>query len=624
MRGREDSGRETAAVPARGGLPERTLRQDELRATRSPAAADDDIFGDLYLDFEDEPTRTPIDRIEGQPPAREPTFEPDPDDGADAYEEVGGPDAAVPAAGHDADTRYDADTGHDTDEGHDTGGGHDAGDGYGVADPAHDADTEHEGDSEYDADWDIDWDADPADSAVGGPEPEPEPEPGPGPGPGSGTGFHTDPVAPATTRHGAGEFAHRDDEFAPPGPAPRSVWDQAPRPAETFATEPEPVPHTVTPPAMAPGPQTPAVAPPVPAPPTIAGSADATMPAAHAVPPPMPAAPPPVAAAPPMPTSPPPEPAPQGTLPLSEPGYADDEPDVPTTSRSDSLRRGDADDDTDEPLGPPLGIQASAWSTSSHPGRRRAARRERRGLGPELTARDNDDRYAATGEVFIVADGLGGHPAGWYAADVAVRTLVAELAGADLSAGWSDRLGAAIAVADLAVRRHGVGEYEGMRTTVVAAVMQHGRLHLAGCGDSVCWLVRGGRAFRLTEQGNAAEFGRPWLLTSTPLGGSQAPEPELQRLELHPGDRIVLSTDGVGHLPDETIADLVHGDPFHAALALTRTAVESGDDDATAVVVECDALPVPEGHRAGADPREAAEDASNRPGALRSDGGTAW
>ncbi|MET7300330.1 PP2C family serine/threonine-protein phosphatase [Embleya sp. NPDC005575] len=544
MRGRGDSGRETT-VPARGGFPERTLRQDELRAERPPAA-DDDIFGDLYLDldFEDAPTREPAERIE---PVQRPTYAPTP-----------------------ASTTFDDEFAAEPEPDYEP-----------EPDRAHEPDADHAADRAH--------------------APAPEADPGPAP----------------------------NAAAAAPEAASRSLWDQAPRPTETFATGPDaadrvsdPVPHTVTPRAVRPDARTPAPPPPVPGPPTVAGgSADTTLAAGHAVPPPP--------AVPPMPTSPPPVPEPQTELlpaavPMSEPVEDADELDVPTTSRSDSLRRAETAEEDSARSGPPLGVQASAWSTSSHPGRRRAARRERRGLGPELTARDNDDRYAATGEVFIVADGLGGHPAGWYAADVAVRTLVAELAAADLSAGWSDRLSAAIAVADLAVRRHGVAQYEGMRTTVVAAVLQHGRLHLAGCGDSVCWLVRGGRAFRLTEQGNAAEFGRPWLLTSTPLGGSQAPEPELQRIELHPGDRVVLATDGVGHLPDETVADLVHGDPFHAATTLTRTAVESGDDDATAVVVECDALPVPEGHRSGADPREQPEDASGAPKALRSDGGTAW
>lgn len=304
---------------------------------------------------------------------------------------------------------------------------------------------------------------------------------------------------------------------------------------------------------------------------------------------------------------PPPVPPPPGPIPPIPPVEAEE-----ATSRTDSVaRRRDQDA---RPTAGDVEVQASAWSAASHPGRRRAVRRERLGLGPELTARDNDDRYAATGSVFVVADGLGGHPSGWYAADVACRTLVADLAAADLSAGWSDRLRASIAVADLAVRRHGHGQtYEGMRTTVVAAVIQDGRLHLAGCGDSVCWLVRGGAAFRLTEQGNAADLGRPWLLTSTPLGGSQQPDPELQRIELHPGDRVVLATDGVGHLPDETVADLIHGDPFHAATTLTVTAVQSGDDDATAVVIECEALPT--ASSAAAPPRaRPAESGAEGPG----------
>ncbi|MEU8133011.1 protein phosphatase 2C domain-containing protein [Streptodolium elevatio] len=319
---------------------------------------------------------------------------------------------------------------------------------------------------------------------------------------------------------------------------------------------------------------------------------DATVPSIRALPTDTPAVPPP------------PVPPPPGPIPPAEADEA--------TSRTDSVaRRRDQDA---RPTAGDVEVQASAWSAASHPGRRRAMRRERLGLGPELTARDNDDRYAATGSVFVVADGLGGHPSGWYAADVACRTLVADLAAADLSAGWSDRLRASIAVADLAVRRHGHGQtYEGMRTTVVAAVIQDGRLHLAGCGDSVCWLVRGGAAFRLTEQGNAADLGRPWLLTSTPLGGSQQPDPELQRIELHPGDRVVLATDGVGHLPDETVADLIHGDPFHAATTLTVTAVQSGDDDATAVVIECEALPT--ASTAAAPPRaRPAESGAEGPG----------
>ncbi|MCF2528612.1 PP2C family protein-serine/threonine phosphatase [Yinghuangia soli] len=331
---------------------------------------------------------------------------------------------------------------------------------------------------------------------------------------------------------------------------------------------------------------------------------DATVPSVRALPADPPAVPPPPepVAAPPAPPAAAPPAAPPVAPPAAPPAppAAEPEGDIEATSRTDSVaRRRDQDA---RPGGADVEVQASAWSAASHPGRRRAVRRERLGLGTELTARDNDDRYAATGSVFVVADGLGGHPSGWYAADVACRTLVADLAAADLSAGWSDRLRAAIAVADLAVRRHGHGQtYEGMRTTVVAAVVQEGRLHLAGCGDSVCWLVRGGAAFRLTEQGNAADLGRPWLLTSTPLGGSQQPDPELQRIELHPGDRVVLATDGVGHLADETVADLIHGDPFHAATTLTVTAVQSGDDDATAVVIECEALPV--ANAAAAPPR---------------------
>ncbi|WP_436788467.1 protein phosphatase 2C domain-containing protein [Yinghuangia sp. YIM S10712] len=385
------------------------------------------------------------------------------------------------------------------------------------------------------------------------------------------------PVPPGGSPQAQSAREHYEQGRAPSGPpvGARRQGSSARRPtAAPDATAPDvTLPNATAPDPTRPDPTKPD--------PTLPGTTMASARTTAGDPPAVPPPPGPVAA---PPAAPPP--------PVAAPRAPDaDSGEVEETSRTDSVARR-RERDT-RPAPGDVEVQASAWSAASHPGRRRAVRRERLGLGPELTARDNDDRYAATGSVFVVADGLGGHPSGWYAADVACRTLVADLAAADLSAGWSDRLRASIALADLAVRRHGHGQaYEGMRTTVVAAVIQDGRLHLAGCGDSVCWLVRGGAAFRLTEQGNAAELGRPWLLTSTPLGGSQQPDPELQRIELHPGDRVVLATDGVGHLPDETVADLVHGDPFHAATTLTVTAVQSGDDDATAVVVECEALPV--------------------------------
>lgn len=190
---------------------------------------------------------------------------------------------------------------------------------------------------------------------------------------------------------------------------------------------------------------------------------------------------------------------------------------------------------------------------------------------------NNEDSYCLDGldggadapVLLAVADGLGGHRAGEVASSIAIRTLRQFLA--DGAGSWERRLRLAMEAAHAAIAQQGRlrRSEAGMATTLTAAVLDGRDLHWAHVGDSRAYLVRGGRLSRLTHDHSVAEelvaagrIGRDaarrdprrHLLTQA-LGLGVAPEVELGRARLEPGDWLILSTDGLtAVVGDEEIA----------------------------------------------------------------------
>lgn len=158
--------------------------------------------------------------------------------------------------------------------------------------------------------------------------------------------------------------------------------------------------------------------------------------------------------------------------------------------------------------------------------------------------------------LFVVADGVGGNPAG----DVASRTAV-DAVHACLSGGC-DGFGdvrTALLEAHETLRRRGEAEprLAGMATTVVAAWvdMSAGTLTVGHVGDSRAYLRVDGRLRRLTE-----DHGVGAVLTQA-LGQQHAPSPEIVEVPLRDAELLVLTTDGVTDvLDDATLADHLVGD----------------------------------------------------------------
>ena len=178
----------------------------------------------------------------------------------------------------------------------------------------------------------------------------------------------------------------------------------------------------------------------------------------------------------------------------------------------------------------------------------------------------NEDRmgycYTRSSGLFLLADGMGGHPEGEVAAQIALQTISAlyqkeakpELA--DVKAFFTS----AVMAAHHRILRYAVekGLLDTPRTTLVAAVVQNGVVHWVHCGDSRLYFVRNGELLARTrdhsylEQRN--ESGRLSTLPAgmnrnvlyTCLGSPTKPVFDLTGpLHLQQGDRVMLCSDGL-------------------------------------------------------------------------------
>jgi PPM family protein phosphatase len=211
--------------------------------------------------------------------------------------------------------------------------------------------------------------------------------------------------------------------------------------------------------------------------------------------------------------------------------------------------------------------------------------------------------------LFAVADGIGGRPAG----DVAARITLERLPGVVERArrrALPGRVGPALdrAINELSaiVRAEAATDprLSGMGTTLVLALITRSTAHLAHVGDSRAYLLRGGRLRRLTEDHSlASEMARDGLLDAAgasahPLGHALTRaigmagtvRPEIREVELAPGDRLLLCSDGLTKMVTERhVAALLAAwpEPSAACRALVDAANDAGGhDNVSAVVVD--------------------------------------
>jgi serine/threonine protein phosphatase PrpC len=226
--------------------------------------------------------------------------------------------------------------------------------------------------------------------------------------------------------------------------------------------------------------------------------------------------------------------------------------------------------------------------------------------------RVNEDAVArarvasAAGEpytLWLVADGVGGGPAGEEASHTAVEAVVEHLARST----WTRPADALTEAYEIAGHRvHDLTATGAAATTLVAALISEvdGRVWIANVGDSRAYLVTRGAlrvltedhsiagaevsAGRMTREAARTAAGRNILTRA--LGPRSGVEVDVfGPWRLAPGKRIVLCTDGVYGVVDETkILALASLPPRQAAEGLVAAVVAAGGrDDATACVGGC-------------------------------------
>ena len=217
----------------------------------------------------------------------------------------------------------------------------------------------------------------------------------------------------------------------------------------------------------------------------------------------------------------------------------------------------------------------------------------------------NEDSIHADGDVFVVADGMGGHLAGEVASAMAVSTIVERCPGGVASL---DEFGEAIREAN----RRVIGEStadpnrEGMGTTVVAVARMTGpenhKLALANVGDSRAYLFDSGGLRQLSKDhslvqelvddgvispDDARHHPRRNIVTRA-LGIDPTIDVDLWEISLPSGGRILLCSDGlVDEVEESSIAEILadESDPEIAANRLIQLANDHGGRDNVSLVL---------------------------------------
>lgn len=205
--------------------------------------------------------------------------------------------------------------------------------------------------------------------------------------------------------------------------------------------------------------------------------------------------------------------------------------------------------------------------------------------------------------LFLVADGMGGHNAGDYASRAAVRAIVESAAVSPLTDPLRI-LEEAIQAANTLIyeRADESAELQGMGTTVVAACCQGERLYVANVGDSRLYVAGNGGIRQITrdhswveemivrggiERAEARNHPDKNIITRA-VGTEDMVKVDLFEVDLEKEDEILMCTDGLTNmLDDEEIRMILDGarDIVEKAQELVRAANEQGGRDNISVIL---------------------------------------
>jgi protein phosphatase len=221
-----------------------------------------------------------------------------------------------------------------------------------------------------------------------------------------------------------------------------------------------------------------------------------------------------------------------------------------------------------------------------------------------MVRQQNEDAFHAEENLYIVADGMGGHNAGEVASALAVSTV---RSGARMGIRTADQFRELVQQANTAIYTASLDDstQSGMGTTFTGVAVIPGeepRILIANVGDSRTYLFRSGALTRLSvDHSYVQELVNEGIITpeearvhprrnivTRAMGIDRSVQVDVFSHLVRTGDRLVLCSDGlVDEVADIDIARVLteHSHPQDTAEALVLVANANGGRDNTTVIV---------------------------------------
>jgi serine/threonine protein phosphatase PrpC len=219
-----------------------------------------------------------------------------------------------------------------------------------------------------------------------------------------------------------------------------------------------------------------------------------------------------------------------------------------------------------------------------------------------LVRSNNEDAVFVGHRLLVVADGMGGLPAGELASDILVKALAVVDDIPDTAEPLQDML-AALRTANERIEAAIAddGARDGMGTTVTALLLSGDSVAALNVGDSRCYLVREGEMVQITrddtyvqalvDQGvltpdDARRHPQRALVTQAVQGGHFQATGRM--VPVQAGDRFLLCSDGLtDYVTDDVIGETLRtqADRESCAAELIRRTLEAGAPDNVSVIV---------------------------------------
>ncbi len=221
----------------------------------------------------------------------------------------------------------------------------------------------------------------------------------------------------------------------------------------------------------------------------------------------------------------------------------------------------------------------------------------------------NEDRmgycYTRESGLFVLADGMGGHPEGEVAAQMALETIAAlyQKEARPVIQDVPDFLSSALMAAHHSLIRYASDKamLDTPRTTIVAVVVQGTSATWVHCGDSRLYLVREGELVSRTQDHSFVEQHRSGVIAApyanrnvlfTCLGSPTKPVIDVTGpVQLRQGDKILLCSDGLwDSLRESDIVEQLTAQPVSQAVpSLVDQALRNAgarSDNVSAIALE--------------------------------------